>query len=231
MRKHELYKSVQLILMLVLALWAILMIFGDSEIYHQVAADSATRIMAVLLWASLVISFVFIYLDFKYFFQYKKEYRELGYAVHSDPVSGINNRFSCDVLIEKYLDKPLPCDMGCIMIDITNIREINKEYGYVQGNMAIRQFSELISDAAEDSCFVGRNGGNKFLAIFESATREEMELFLERLKEKTASYNEKKTGPSIEYRSGLAFHESEPIDGITQLIALSNKRIYQNEME
>ena len=48
------------------------------------------------------ISFLFIFLDFTLYSTFKKDFKELDYAVSSDPVAGIANRFSCDAVIEKY---------------------------------------------------------------------------------------------------------------------------------
>lgn len=225
MKKHEIYKTVHLVIMLALAIFAGMKIFFDPDVYYQVVHEPSLGLLCVLLWVVLLVSFVFIYLDFKYFFQYKKDYRELDLSVKSDPISGINNRFSVDVLIEKYLDKPLPKDMGCIMIDLSNIQEINRQFGHVQGNLVIREFSDLLSDAAKDLCFVGRNGGNKFLAVFEKTTEEKMQQFVDRLANKVETYNQKPSALPIEYQYGKAFHEGEEVQMITQLIALSNRRI------
>lgn len=194
----------------------------------MVASDPSIRILCIALWLVLGLSFLFIYKDFSFFSSYKKDYRELNYAVHSDPLSGIANRFSCDVMIEKYLDRPLPEDLGCIMFDLSNVSEINKLYGHLQGNQLIRDFSNILDLASTDLCFVGRNGGNKFLSIFEKGSREDMELFLERVSQKAGAYNhDASNNLSIKYHYGIAFHEGEEIRTITDLIALSNSRISQ----
>lgn len=47
---------------------------------------------------------------------------------------------------------------------------INNTYGHVIGNATIQSFSDVLSGASVGLCFVGRNGGNKFLALFENCT-------------------------------------------------------------
>lgn len=229
MKKHDfLYKTVQLILYIILAGCCLYVILTDSKLYHLVGSDPSIRILCIFLWLTLGLSFLFIYRDFMFFSSYKKNYRELDYAVHSDPLSGLANRFSCDVMIEKYLDKPLPEDIGCVMFDLTNIYKINQLYGHIQGNRLIKEFSNILKGASIDLCFVGRNGGNKFLAIFEDATEENIYIFLEKVKDRVQSYNQASSNRLfIEYKYGIAFHEGEDIKMITDLIALSNKRIHQ----
>lgn len=232
MKKTDfIYKTIQLILYILLAAGCLYVILFDPELYHLVASDPSIRILCIFLWLILGISFVFIYRDFSYFSSYKKHYRELDYAIHSDPLSGLANRFSCDVMIEKYLDKPLPENIGCIMFDLTNIYKINHHYGHVQGNQVIRDFSNMLNLASIDLCFVGRNGGNKFLALFEQGDQYRIDLFLNKLEQKVMAYNEDSpNGLSIEYRYGIALHEEEEeIRTITDLIALSNRRINQQD--
>ncbi|MCF0135214.1 MAG: GGDEF domain-containing protein [Lachnospiraceae bacterium] len=225
MKKHETYKTIQLILFVVMTAGAVAMVFLDKDLYHRAATDPTVRMLVGFIWIMLLVMLGFIYLDFKYFLLYRKEYKELDLAIRSDPISGINNRFSCDLLIEKYLDKELPWDMGAIMIDITNIREINEKCGYVHGNNVIREFSRLLNDASEGLCFVGRNGGNKFLAIFEDTTKDKMDEFMRRLDAKLEERNAQSKEDEVRYRFGTAFHEGYNIQSITQLIALSNRRI------
>ena len=133
-------------------------------------------------------------------------------------------------MIERYLDKPIPENLGCIMFDLTNLHEVNTHYGHLQGNRLIRDFSNILHLASANVCFAGRNGGNKFLAIFEDGDSYKMDNFLKKLDQKVQSYNQDPSSHlRIEYHYGIAFHEDSNICSITDLIALSNRRIPQRE--
>lgn len=230
MKKYTVYKSIQLVLLIALTAAVILIVFPDADVFHRAAADPAMRTLLFVFWGALVICFIFIFLDFTYFFGYLKDYKELEYASQSDPVSGIANRFSCDMLIEQYLDKPLPENMGCMMIDLTSIRKINELYGHIQGNMTIRDFSNILRLSSESLCFVGRNGGNRFLAIFEDTTEDDMSKFLERVSQRVIMHNRDGVGGVIEFEYGYAFHEDPgAVKEITQLISLANSRLVKKE--
>lgn len=227
MKKYTGYKTIQLVLFIVLAAAAIFIIFPNAGVYHQVAVDPVMKTLAAVLWCVLGVSFLFILIDFLYFFNYRKEYREMEYALHSDPVSGIANRFSCDSLVEQYLDKPLPDGLGVIMFDMTNIRNINNLYGHLRGNEAIVDFSNILRMASQDLCFVGRNGGNRFLAVFENSSEEDMQKLLDRMAQKMTAYNSNIENCQIEYAYGKAFSSSDrdQVKDITQLISLATSRI------
>ena len=227
MKKYNVLKTIQMVLFLIFALGCGYLIFSRYELYHAIANDPAVKAVCAMLWACLGLCFVFILVDFGFIGAYKKDYRELDFAVHSDPLSGLANRHSCDRLIEKYLDKPLPKDVGCVMVELSNIMQINEEFGHAAGNDAIRDFSNILKMASVSLCFVGRNGGNKFLALFEDCTRQDIDAFLERMDKKVCSYNSDAHGKCIQYRYGVAFEEGPEVKTITDLVALSNSRIYK----
>lgn len=224
MKKFDLLKTIQLVLFVGLAAVSLFKILTDSRLYHLVATDPQIRTLCILLWLVLVLSFLFIFLDFSHFSSFKREYKELDFAVSSDPVAGIANRYSCDTLIEKYLDKPLPDNIGCIMFELTNLREINKSYGHLQGNDLIRDFSLILQTSSANMCFVGRNGGNEFIALFENCSRKKMLNFLKQVSKKVSEHNETTDDAPIAYQYGIAFNEGHPGGSITDLIALSSRR-------
>jgi GGDEF domain-containing protein len=80
---------------------------------------------------------------------------------------------------------------------------------------------------AVDLCFVGRNGGNKFLVLFEEGSMEKMLFFLNRVKQKVDLHNDTNPHYCMEYLYGVAFDEGEAAPTITDLIALANRRIYE----
>lgn len=229
MKKFDLLKTVQLVIFILLAGVGLFKILTDSRLYHLVATDPQIRALCILLWLVLVLSFLFIFLDFSHFSSFKRKYRELDFAVSSDPVAGIANRYSCDAFIEKYMDKPLPDNMGCIMFQLTNLGRINKTYGHLRGNDMIRDFSLILQTSAVKTCFVGRNGGNEFIALFENCSRQKLFSFLKQVSSKVAKHNETADAVPIAYRYGIAHNDRHPVGSITELIALSAKRTRQKQ--
>ncbi len=231
MKKQDILKIIQLIVFVLLTAVCVYCIVLDPEIYHLIAQDAHIRLVCVLLWITLGLSFLFILLDFNFSSAFKKDYRELDYAVHSDPLSGLANRLSADAMIEKYLDKPVPDDFACMMIDLTNIRQTNELYGHLAGNMLIRDFSDMLNTASAGLCYVARNGGNKFLAIFEKTDEDHVAAFLQNVKKEVKEYNSSHGVCPICYRVGVAFHEEETanLKSVPDLIALANRRIYEKD--
>lgn len=230
MKKFNIFKIVQLSLLVVMTLISLYLLM-QPEVKQYVFASAPATVLFVMIWIVLLASYVFILIDFNILSSIKLNYHNLYGVAYSDPLSGIPNRFSCDTIIEKYYDKPLPDTLTCVMIDLTNLPAVNELYDHTTGNMLLKDFSTILSSSALSLCFVGRNGGNKFLAIFENCTDDTLNTFLARIADRVKQHNQSPSAISIEYRTGIARNDKEDISGITQLIALANNRIYDDSKD
>lgn len=81
MKKFDIFKTIQLIIFVLLTGIALYIIFTDHELYRLIASNPHIRVLCILLWAACGISFLFIFLDFTLYSTLKKDYKELDYAV------------------------------------------------------------------------------------------------------------------------------------------------------
>lgn len=244
MRKFGCVKIVQLSVLIVLAAAGMLMLL-NTNLKQYIFSNRDTTLLFLLIWIVIVVNFVFILVDFIILAHVKMDVNELYEAAYADSLSGIPNRFSCDVIIEKYIDKELPRSICCIMLELTNLSEINSYYGHKSGNYVVKEFSKILTVASQATCFVGRNGGNKFLVIMEKCNQDKMDRFLEEVDKKVAKFNQdkmdrllenadtnaakfdqNKAQVVVEYCVGIAWNKQEQLTSINQLVSLANKRIH-----
>lgn len=230
MKLIERAKTLELLIFLAIAGLCFYMIVIESNVYHLIADSKELQLVCGLLWASLFVAFIFIFIDLSLYSKQKKAINALDYAVHSDNLAKIANRQGIDEVIDKYVGLPLPENMGCAMFILTSLNDINKHHTRADGNTQIRNFSIILKLASADVCFVGRNGGNVFMAIFENANSMQVESFMERICEKVREYNRKKNNLPMYYQVGLAYHEDESIDSINKLISLASQRSRDGEI-
>lgn len=228
MKKFSTFKIIQMALLIVLTLFSSYMLF-QPQVKQFVFASAPATVLFLVVWILLLVSFLFLLIDFRLIASIKLNYHNLYDVAYSDQLSGIPNRFSCDTVIEKYYDQPLPADIGCVMIDLTNLPDVNQLYGHATGNQLLKDFSSILSSAALSLCFVGRNGGNKFLAIFEHCDQSKLDTFLARIADRVNQHNRAADAIAIEYHTGIALNSAEHLEQITLLISLANKRIYEKE--
>lgn len=224
MKKYTSFKVLQLAILAILTILSLFLLL-KPEVKQFVFSSRPATILFFVVWVLLLVSFIFLLIDFNLISTIELNYHNLYGVAYSDPISGMPNRFSCDTVIEKYYDEKLPENIGCIMIDLSNLSEINNLYTHATGNRLLKDFSNILSTAATSLCFVGRNGGNKFLAIFEDCTEENIDLFIQRIENRVAQHNQAPDSIAIEYHTGIALNRNEHLDQITRLIALANKRI------
>lgn len=227
MKKFDRIKTIQLILLIAITASSLVVILRNSELYALIATNMAAKTISILLWLTLGLSFLFLLYDFSSYADMRRENSELDNAVYSDALTGIANRYSVDAYIGQFLGKPLPEDMGVVTIDMTNLSEINKAHGHSGGDMAIQEFASILQTAAGRACFIGRNGGNKFVAIFRDCTETRLERFLDSVESLTEERNTLHEDARIRYSAGKAFNEGEDISTVTELVALSDKRARQ----
>lgn len=227
MKKFDRIKTIQLLLLIAITAASLVVILRDSELYALIATNMAARTISVLLWLTLGLSFIFLLYDFNSYADMRRENSELDNAVYSDALTGIANRYSVDAYIGQFHGKQLPEDMGVVTIDMTNLSEINKAHGHSGGDMVIREFASILQTAAGRACFIGRNGGNKFVAIFRDCTETRLERFLDSVESLTEERNALHEDAPIRYSAGKAFNEGEEIGTVTELVALSDKRARQ----
>lgn len=225
MKKINMLKTIQLVVYVILAIVGVAKLVLDKEVYHTVGTNPTAHLLFIFLWALFALTFLFIFLDFTLSASMKKDFRELDFAVHSDPLSGMSNRNSCDAIIDKYADRQVPDNIGCIMFELSNIRETNQLFGHSAGNQEIREFANILVSSSAGLCFVGRNGGNKFLAIFENGTEESITKFTALVEGHVIEHNKLHHQSAIAYRIGKAFHEGPEITRINQLVALADRRM------
>jgi len=224
MRKFDIVKTAQLVIYIALAAIALVMIFRDERLYHAIASDASVRGICVVLWALLVLSLGFLLYDLRSVSVLRNENIELDYAVNSDPLTGLANRRACDSYLAGFADVPAPAGTACVTMVVSGLREINAARGRAGGDEALQTFSHVLADAAGDGCFLGRNGGNKFLAIFDDVTQDGLDDFLAEVARGVEAYNEGSPAPGLSFVCGTARADDDGSGApLPKLVAASDR--------
>lgn len=215
-------------------------LINDSEIYFARANDlvsSAERYSRVesnrLRWleyallavtAALVIDLVSRNVRSM---RMERRIRELSTIAYADNTTHLPNRASCDAVVSGHAD-PADCARhGAIMFDLNNLKKTNDSYGHEAGDVLIAAFGTLLQETAEGVCFVGRWGGDEFVAIFDEGDEGRIAVFIDELDRKAGTYNQKNSLVQIDYAWGICQNTDEPVFNMAQMIAVADKNMYQ----
>jgi diguanylate cyclase (GGDEF)-like protein len=147
-----------------------------------------------------------------------------------DKLTGLPNRAKCDQLISNYGNNKLPNDLVCICFDLNNIKIINDTYGHSAGDRLIQDFGQILKEISEGYGFVGRNGGDEFIAFFENTKLEIIDKYIENLNSKIDVYNNTyNNNIKIEYAYGAVSSNSYKVNSVFNMLNLAGRSMYDNK--
>lgn len=73
-------------------------------------------------------------------------------------------------------------EFSVIMLDLDQFKEVNDQYGHMQGDRVLRAVANVLSDSVRQSNVVARYGGDEFAILMPEATTAQAEAFAERMR-------------------------------------------------
>ena len=137
---------------------------GLAEAYSQRKASALSTLEKIVV-ADIIGLVLLLAFELVKALRYAAQNRILQSKVYLDEATGLPNKNKC----EEVLEQPVPGTDGpglaVCSFDLNNLRTINNNCGHEKGDEYIRAFAQLLRKVVPESCFVGRNGGEEFLAV------------------------------------------------------------------
>ena len=131
--------------------------------------------------------------------------RILQKKVYLDEATGLPNKNKCEEILEgSDGGEEISGVYAVCVFDLNNLRTINNSLGHDKGDEYIRSFAVQLRKAVPEEYFVGRNGGDEFLAILRGLNREEVEACMNHIRTQTAEYSRQHPEMPISYAGGYA---------------------------
>lgn len=101
-----------------------------------------------------------------------------------DDLTGIGNRrmvqLRLDLAMRDWELHSIP--FGVLMIDIDHFKEVNDRFGHESGDRALKMVAHSLASGLRSYDFLGRWGGDEFLAVITNVTLPEMGVVAERMR-------------------------------------------------
>jgi diguanylate cyclase (GGDEF)-like protein len=93
--------------------------------------------------------------------------KELMLLSTTDKLTQLSNRLKIDEILAKSVQiaKFQKSNLGVILIDIDNFKEVNDTYGHQAGDSVLKETAQLINGVLRKTDSIGRWGGEEFLVI------------------------------------------------------------------
>jgi len=109
---------------------------------------------------------------------------DLRFQATHDALTGLRSRGSTLDLLASELQRGFRSHTptGILMIDLDHFKSVNDTHGHLAGDVVLKEAARRISDAVRSYDFVGRYGGEEFLAVLSDCTLDELEIVAERIR-------------------------------------------------
>jgi diguanylate cyclase (GGDEF)-like protein len=151
----------------------------------------------------------------------------LEQKAYLDAHTGLPNKSRCEEVFHdlRFLDK----NVACIMFDLNNLKIANDTLGHSVGDQLIVNFANILRNVIPSKEFVGRYGGDEFVAVIRDMPKEDVIGLLEKLKEEVDDFNDHGKNIKISYAYGWAFSDDYTECTLRTLFDRADKHMYENK--
>ena len=196
---------------------------GLAEQYSQKRASSLA-VLEKYITADIVCLMLLIGYELAKTLQYAAQNRALQKKVYLDETTGLPNKNRCEELLGA--PGPAQSDVGVCSFDLNNLRHINNSMGHEKGDDYIRRFADQLRLAIPAEHFVGRNGGDEFLAVTHGLDKTGIEALLEKVRQELQTYSLRRDDEPLSFAVGYALAQEKPDASMRELFNRADKRMY-----
>ncbi len=124
-------------------------------------------------------------------FHHLRDHSErLEYIAITDPLTGLVNRSRLDQALSRGLQraKREQKAFSVILMDIDHFKRVNDTYGHQVGDRILIELAQLLRGNTRGSDTLGRWGGEEFLLVAESCSRQQAKVLAEKIRHAVAAF-------------------------------------------
>lgn len=155
--------------------------------------------------------------------------RQLEQKAYIDLHTGLPNKSKCEELLHnvEFIKSPT----ACIVFDMNNLKRVNDSLGHSIGDQLILNFARLLRNAFPAKDFVGRYGGDEFMAVVYDADRQTVLEILNELQREIDQFNSYGTQFLISCSHGWALSTDYNECTLRTLFDKADKYMYENKKQ
>lgn len=220
-------KIIHLGLLAVMEILFILTLVTENRLRTRIFSDRTLFALCAFTWLFLLLGFLFLLYDFYKIRIFAQESHLLSQTAYLDRLTGIPNRYSLDEIFRTYTTPESLEDTGCLLFSIANLKTVNEISGHNIGDTMIRDFCNIFEEIGDSFGFIGRNGGNEFVAVITPCSPQIIQDFRTTLENRISLYNKEHAAAPILLRSAYTLYSEEPVQTFTELLILTYNKLYQ----
>lgn len=155
---------------------------------------------------------------------------EQNNQILTDALTGLNNRYGFYKHLENYLQRHPETNLSLMMIDINNFKQVNDQFGHLEGDRALADVADALKQSCEEAdfrLFACRYGGDEFIIAGCDCRQDEILNLKAKIHQKLAEKNDARRYPyvlsvSIGTASGICLKSAD----MESLLRIADEEMY-----
>jgi len=158
---------------------------------------------------------------------WKQQEIQLRYTANIDPLTSALTRKAGLADLEEILT--LHKNGFLAFFDINNLKEINDQYGHIEGDWTIRNIAQVLIDCSQPTDKIIRYGGDEFIAIYPDYQEEQLLSLFEQMQQKVEQINLNSLKPyKLSFSTGYTSLTGDNIS-MKELIDIADHNMYEHK--
>ncbi len=201
---------------------------SSAEKYSQ---KQANKLKNIELMSLGVIALLIIYIIIKVFESVKNDAinNELKEKAYIDLHTKLPNKSKCDELLE--VKNKVTSPTAIIVFDLNYLKQVNETLGYMVGDAWIENFANIIRTAIPTKDFVGRYGGDEFVAVIYNTDKKQIEDIITNINNGIKRFNEAETLYDLSYSYGYEISTKYTDCTMEMLLSRAQSHMHRNKQD
>ncbi len=200
-------------------------VFAAEDYSQQIAEKIRTiELLSVLDMSGLVILVIIQMIQAMKMARSNKALEKKAYI---DVHTGLPNKSRCEEILNDT--EVIRETTACMMFDLNNLKVVNDTKGHSAGDQLIFDCAQLLRQTIPEKHFVGRYGGDEFMAVIYDTNKQEIEEILEKLCIEIEQHNHNENTEAISYAHGWALSNEYENCSVQLLFDRADCYMYENK--
>lgn len=202
--------------------------YSDRYLGHTSLTLKGVSAIGVMIFIFILI--VAFYINLTQKMMKEAERNSLIKSAYTDELTQLYNRRYCSEHMNK-IDSDKNSEYAVICFDLNNLKIVNDTYGHSKGDILIKSAADVILKTFQKYGFVGRMGGDEFIAVLNTLKEKEIEKLMVKFNNNILRRNQevKDLNMSIAYGYALSCEIKEK--SIEKVYQMADDRMYENKKQ
>lgn len=159
----------------------------------------------------------------------RAEQEVLEKLAYMDVLTNTYNRNKCEKIMEDMEKKRKPGYL--INFDLNGLKYVNDNFGHTQGDILLKNFSEILRKTFQERGVTGRMGGDEFLVVMYEGGEDKVINALKDLERNIASWNKNHPDDKVSVSYGYAYYNGEKHVKLRKVYEQADAQMYEFKKE